>query len=184
MSRIGKLPIEIPSGITVQWDGEILKMSNGKEESKIRPHTAMEITMTEKEMRVSPKKENPESNKLHGLTRSLIANAVQGLKTPFEKKLEIRGVGYRAQMEGEKLTLSLGFSHPIVYNPPVGIHIEIDKEKKNILTISGANKQLVGQVAAEIRNFRKPEPYKGKGIRYLGENVPKKAGKTAATAKE
>jgi large subunit ribosomal protein L6 len=120
---------------------------------------------------------------LHGLTRTLLANMIEGVTKGFERQLEILGVGYRASVAGSKLTLSLGFSHPIEFAIPQGISIELDKEKKNILIIKGFDKQLLGEVASKIRSFRKPEPYKGKGIRYVGEYVAQKAGKAAGKDK-
>jgi large subunit ribosomal protein L6 len=120
---------------------------------------------------------------LHGLSRTLVANMIEGVTKGFEKKLEIHGVGYRVAIQGAKMVLNLGHSHPIEYAIPQGIKVEIDKEKKNIVIVTGTDKQLVGEVSAKIRSFRKPEPYKGKGIRYLGEHVVRKAGKTASKEK-
>jgi large subunit ribosomal protein L6 len=120
------------------------------------------------------------SRSLHGLSRSLIANMIEGTTKGFEKRLEIIGVGYKAQTSGSKVTLNLGFSHPIEYTAPDGVIFEIDKDKKNILIVSGTSKQMVGEAAAKVRSYRKPEPYKGKGIRYVDEYVPRKAGKAVA----
>lgn len=180
MSRIGNLPIEIPSGITVEVKGNtvVVRGSAGELSQEIDPRIKVEIN--ENVITVSRTSEIKEVKSLHGLSRSLIANMIEGVEKGYEKKLEILGVGYRAQVSGKKITLSLGFSHPVEYTAPEGITIEQDQENKNILSIKGIDKQKVGQVAAEIRAFKKPEPYKGKGIRYQGEYVRRKAGKAAS----
>lgn len=184
MSRIGKLPVAIPSSVTVTFEQNIIKVKGNKGTLEFTPHSRVRIEIKNGNIVAYRQSDEKLDKSLHGLTRTIIANMIKGVTDGFEKKLEIRGVGYRAQMEGKNLVLALGFSHPIKYTPPEGIHIDIDKEKKNILTITGTDKQVVGQVAAKIRSYRKPEPYKGKGIRYVGEFVPKKAGKAAAGAKE
>ena len=143
-------------------------------------HPNMKVTMQDNQIVVERPNNVKENKALHGLTRNLINNMVEGVTKGFEKKLEILGVGYRASVAGSKLTLNLGYSHPIEFTAPAGIAIEIDKDKKNLLLVKGMDKQVVGEVAAKIRGFRKPEPYKGKGIRYLGEHVQMKAGKAAS----
>jgi len=182
MSRIGKLPIEIPSGVTVDIkDGVVtVKGPNGELKEKIHPKIKVEIK--ENEVLCTREGEDKESRSLHGLSRNLINNLVIGVTKGFEKRLEIIGVGYKAQASGNKVTLNLGFSHPIEYKAPEGIKFEIDKDKKNLLIISGINKQVVGEVAAKVRSYRKPEPYKGKGIRYEEEYVARKVGKAVAKA--
>jgi large subunit ribosomal protein L6 len=183
MSRIGIQPVVIPQGVTVtqEADGNVMvKGPKGELKYQVNPLVTLEITETE--VKVIRKGEEREKRAAHGLVRSLIQNMVTGVTEGFTKKLEINGVGYRAQMQGAKLVLSLGFSHPIEYPSPEGIEIKMDEEKKNIIIISGIDKQKVGQAASEIRGYRKPEPYKGKGIRYIDEYVRRKAGKTAAKA--
>lgn len=178
MSRIGKNPILIPSGVEVNLQNGAIKVKGGKGELAFNPHPATTVVHEDQQLVVSVA--NDENRHLHGLTRTLIANMVIGVSKGFEKKLEIQGVGYRAQIQGGKLTLALGFSHPVEYSPPDGVTVAIDPEIKNILIVSGADKQKVGQAAAEIRGFKPPEPYKGKGIRYVGEVVVRKAGKSAS----
>lgn len=145
------------------------------------PHPRVGIKVGENEILVERKSDEILDRSLHGLTRTLVSNMIQGVTQGFAKKLEIQGVGYRANLKGKNLELALGYSHPVEFKAPEGITFEIDKEKKNIITVSGIDKSLVGQVAADLRSLRKPEPYKGKGIRYQGEVVRRKAGK-AATA--
>lgn len=183
MSRIGKNPVQVPNGVTVTVNGNTVSVKGPKGELTQTFHDNMKIIVADGNVTVE-RPNNVKLNKgLHGLTRTLIANMIEGVTKGYEKQLEILGVGYRAAIAGSKLTLSLGFSHPIEFPAPAGITIEIDKEKKNILIIKGADKQLLGEVAAKIRGFKKPEPYKGKGIRYLGEYVPQKAGKAASKEK-
>lgn len=177
MSRIGKLPIEIPEGVTVSLKGSTIIVKGPKGENSFTFHPRMKITF--KDQQILVERSSKSDSNLHGLTRTLIANLIAGIQKGFEKKLEIHGVGYRAEVKGNKLILLVGFSHPIEYTAPPGITFSLDPEKKNILAISGFDKQLVGEAAAKIRSFRKPEPYKGKGIRYLGEKIRLKAGKTA-----
>ena len=176
MSRIGKQPVVIPDNVEVKVDGDLVIVNGPKGElkNKIRPEIKVEIK--DKEIILKPAKFYKGTSALWGTYRSLIANMVEGVVKGFEKKLEIRGVGYRASTEGKDLVLNLGYSHPIKIKTPKGIDFRIEK---NIIIVSGINKQLVGQIAAEIREKRKPEPYKGKGVRYLGEIVRRKAGKKA-----
>ncbi|MFA7277707.1 MAG: 50S ribosomal protein L6 [Candidatus Gracilibacteria bacterium] len=183
MSRIGKLPITIPNGVTVDVKGTHVKVKGSKGELEFTFHPRANIQLDGSTLKVVRTSEEKIDKSLHGVTRTLLSNMVEGVSKGYSKQLEIQGVGYRAQMAGSKLTLFLGFSHPIEFNAPKGIQITIDPEKKNIITVAGIDKQLVGEVAAKIREFKKPEPYKGKGIRYVGEYVQRKAGKAAASAK-
>lgn len=181
MSRIGKKPIEIPKGVEVKIEDNvvIVKGPKGELQKKIRPEIKVEIK--ENEILVSPEKETKKTNAFWGLTRTLIFNMIKGVTEGYEKKLEIQGVGYKANLEGEDLVLQVGFSHPVKMDKVEGIKFEVEK---NIITISGIDKELVGQIAAKIRKVRKPEPYKGKGIRYLGEEVRRKPGKKVVTAED
>ncbi len=178
MSRIGKLPIQIPQGIEVEKKGLIVmvKGQNGVLEQKIHPD--MDVKVEAGKVLVVRPTENRFHRALHGLTRSLINNMILGIKTGFEKKLEIVGVGFRAEVKGKTLVLQIGFSHPIYFVPPDGITIQTPAPTQ--IVVKGIDRQLVGQVAAKIRFFRPPECYKGKGIRYEGEYVRKKAGKATA----
>lgn len=175
MSRIGKLPIEIPAGVEVKFEGFTFTAKGplGTEVVEVRPE--IEVKIENNQVIVARKDDSREARSLHGLTRTLIANAVKGVKDGFEKKLEIQGVGYRAQMQGTTLNMQLGYSHPIDIVPPAGISITVEANTK--ITVKGSNKQTVGDVAAEIRGKRPPEVYKGKGVRYEGEYVRRKAGK-------
>lgn len=178
MSRIGKLKIEVPEGVNILLDGQKVKVSGPKGELLYNLRSEIKAEQKENEIFITTKIEGSHSS-LQGLTRTLLSNMVKGVSEGFEKQLEFHGVGYRAAMEGDILVMHLGFSHPIKYTPREGIEIKVEK---NIITVTGADKQLVGQTAAEIREFKKPEPYKGKGIRYVGEHVRRKAGKAAAKA--
>lgn len=184
MSRIGKLPIAIPSGVTVEKrDGNVVAVKGPKGQLSFAVPKNITIEIGTGVLELKRGNNSATDKSMHGLSRTLVANMVHGVTKGFTKQLEIQGVGYRAAMQGTKLVLSLGYSHPVEFQPPAGIQITIDPEKKNILTVTGANKQLVGEVAAKIRGYRKPEPYKGKGIRYVGEYVARKAGKAAAKEK-
>nr|WP_315113374.1 50S ribosomal protein L6 [uncultured Campylobacter sp.] len=176
MSRIGKKPISIPNGLEVKIDGSLLKFkkSNNEKELDLKGH--VDVKIEDGKIEFSPKGEDRQSRAYWGTYRALANNIVLGLTEGFSKQLEINGVGYRAAMKGKVLELNLGFSHPINFESPKGIEISVDK---NVVTIKGDDKQQVGQVAAEIRGFRPPEPYKGKGIKYLEEHIIRKAGKTA-----
>ena len=176
MSRIGKKPISIPSGVEVKIDGSSLKFkkSNNEKELDLKGH--VDVKIEDGKIEFSPKGEDRQSRAYWGTYRALANNIVLGLTEGFSKQLEINGVGYRAAMKGKVLELNLGFSHPINFESPKGIEISVDK---NVVTIKGDDKQQVGQVAAEIRGFRPPEPYQGKGIKYLEEHIIRKAGKTA-----
>lgn len=184
MSRIGKLPIEIPNGVTVEkLDGNVIKIKGPKGELSLPVHNYIVVEIKENELICTRKSEEKMHKSLHGLSRTLLANMIEGVTKGYQKRLEIQGVGYRANIQGKKAVLSLGYSHPIEFNAPDGIDLTIDAEKKNIIIIAGIDKQLVGEVAAKIRGYRKPEPYKGKGIRYEGEYVARKAGKAAGKDK-
>lgn len=179
MSRIGKLPVEIPSGITVQVNNGTITVKGPKGELTFKHHPRIKVQVTDKEVTVTRPSNEKEDKALHGLTRTLIANMIEGVSKGFERKLEINGVGYRAQTQGKKLTLNLGYSHPIEMELPGDITAELDKEKKNIMILTGSDKQLLSETAAKIRGLRPPEPYKGKGIKYLEEHIQRKAGKAA-----
>jgi len=176
MSRIGKLPIVIPDGVEVTIEGQTVTAKGplGTETVTVRP----EIKVEKSENKVVLTRDNDErkTRSLHGLSRTLVANAINGVKTGFSKSLEIVGVGYRAAMQGTTLNLALGYSHPINIEPPAGIKIVVDQNTK--IKITGPNKQTVGDIAALIRSKRPPEVYKGKGIKYEGEHIRRKAGKT------
>ena len=171
MSRIGKKPIDIPQGVEVKIEGQtvIAKGPQGEEKVEVRPEIAVKIE--DNQIVLSKVGESRETDALYGLSRTLVANAIQGVV----KNLEIQGVGYRAAMEGKNLNLSLGYSHPVIVEPPAGITISVEANTK--ITVKGSNKQTVGDVAAYIRGKRPPEVYKGKGVRYEGEYVRRKAGK-------
>ena len=177
MSRIGKLPIEIPQGVTVSRDGDTISVKGPKGELNLPVNPAMNIDIGDNEITVTRPNDLAMNRAAHGLTRSLIANMVQGVSEGFSRRLEIVGVGFRAEMKGSYLQLNLGYSHPIMFFPPDEIQIAVPEPTK--IEISGSSKQLVGQVAAKIRKLRPPEPYKGKGVKYQGEQIRRKAGKTA-----
>jgi len=183
MSRIGKLPVKIPSNVQIKIEGNVITAKGSKGELTRTIHPNISIVIEEDNVVVKRSTEEQFDRALHGLSRSLISNMIEGVANGYKKELEIIGVGYRANLVGKNLNLSLGFSHPVVFDAPAGITFEMEKDSKNIISISGIDKELVGQVAADIRSLKKPEPYKGKGIRYRGEQVRRKAGKTAASAK-
>ena len=175
MSRIGRLPIPIPDGVEVSLDGRHVRVSGPLGTLERDVHPEMEVVREDGVLRVVRPSDAPRHRALHGLTRSLVANMVTGVTAGFTKVLEISGVGYRAQLQGDVLVLALGYSHPVEIQPPDGIHFTVETPTR--LAVSGADRELVGQVAAAIRARRKPEPYKGKGIRYAGEQIRRKAGK-------
>lgn len=180
MSRIGKQPISIPTGTTIDIKENLITVTGAKGELKREIHPNIKIEVKDNEIIISRSDESNFSRALHGLSRSLIANMVEGVTKGYEKKLEIVGIGYRAKTEGKTLVLSLGFSHPINFPIPEGIEIKMDEDSKNKMIVAGINKELVGEVAAKIRAYKRPEPYKGKGIKYENEHIRRKAGKTAA----
>lgn len=183
MSRIGKQPVPLLKNVEFSIDADnVITVKGEKGSGTLRIHPEIKVETKENEIVISRSSDSKEHKSLHGLYRSLIDNMVTGVSEGYKKQLEIIGVGYRAAFSGGVLELNLGYSHPIYFVPPEGIDIEVDtKSKKNpIVVISGVDKELVGQVAAKIRSLRKPEPYKGKGIRYVDEYVRRKAGKSAA----
>ena len=177
MSRVGKNPIPVPSGVQVDLIGNHIKVKGSKGELERTLHPDMIIEVENDVITVKRPTESKQHKSLHGLTRTLVANMVEGVSEGFKKNLEIEGVEYRAELKGKTLHMSLGYSHPVDYAPMEGISIEVPDPKK--ISVLGIDKQKVGQTAAEIRAFRPPEPYKGKGIRYEGEQVRRKAGKAA-----
>ena len=177
MSRIGRQPIAVPDGVEISIEPELVKVKGPKGELEERVSRAIAVAQENGEIVVTRSTDRGEHRALHGLTRSLIANMVEGVTDGFEKRLEIQGVGYRAQLQGNKLVLALGYSHPVEVNAPDGIDFEVPQPTR--VTVRGISKQVVGEVAAYIRKQRPPEPYKGKGIRYEGEYVARKVGKRA-----
>jgi large subunit ribosomal protein L6 len=178
MSRIGKRPIPVISGVTVEIDGQTVRVKGPKGELSRTVHPEMQLKMEEGQVVVARPSDETRHKALHGLTRTLLANMVEGVAKGYQKVLEIQGVGYKAEVNKAGLNVIVGYSHPVAYKAPEGITFAV--ENNTIVRISGPNKELVGQVAAEIRQIRPPEPYKGKGIRYQGERVRRKAGKTGA----
>ncbi len=177
MSRIGKKPIEIPKGVTVTKEGNLIKVKGPKGELTQEIHQNISVEVKENEIIVTRPNDLKINKSLHGLTRALIQNMITGVSEAYQKTLEIVGVGYRAEMKGKNLLLSIGYSHPIYFAPPDEVTLQTPSQTQ--VVVSGIDKQLVGQVAAKIRSFRKPEPYKGKGIKYSDEQILRKAGKTA-----
>jgi large subunit ribosomal protein L6 len=175
MSRIGKRPVSVPSGVTVTVDGQTVKVKGPKGE--LSRQLPAEVTVEQEGDTVLVKRINESriARERHGLSRTLVANMVEGVSKGFEKRLEIQGVGYRAAVQGQKLTMSLGYSHPVEFTPPDGIQFNVEGNTNVI--VSGIDKEIVGNIAASIRAARPPEPYKGKGVRYAGEQIRRKAGK-------
>lgn len=176
MSRIGNTPIQIPDGTTVDIAGDAIVVRGPKGELRAQLSGGISITKEESILRIERRRNDRQSRAMHGLLRSIIANNIHGVSKGWEKTLELHGVGYRAQVSGRNLVLHVGFSHPVSITPPEGITFDV---KDGRISVSGADKQQVGQIAADVRAVKKPEPYKGKGIRYEGEYVRKKAGKAA-----
>lgn len=181
MSRVGRKPILIPKGVTVAVEGETVRVEGPKGKLSRMVHAGLTVSLQDSRLLVQRSSDHRTVRALHGLTRALLANMVQGVTEGFEKKLEIVGIGYRAQLQGRTLQLTLGYSHPVIFPLPEGIQAEVDKQ--TFVTIRGADKELVGQTAAKLRALRKPDPYKGKGVRYVGEMIRRKVGKKAAAAK-
>ncbi|MEX2158935.1 MAG: 50S ribosomal protein L6 [Dehalococcoidia bacterium] len=179
MSRIGRLPVEIPSNVQVQIEGNLVRIKgpNGQLEREVHPEIGMQLDGGK--LTVTRTSDLAYYRALHGLTRALLANMVTGVSTGYSKTLELIGVGYRAQQMGQAIQVAVGFSHPVDFKPPAGITFEVEGTSK--IHVRGVDKELVGQTAAEIRGIRPPEPYKGKGIRYEGEHVRRKAGKAGKT---
>ena len=179
MSRIGKQPVELPEGVSTKIADGTVEIQGPKGSLKLFVRPEIDVRQDGKTIHISLKKETKTSRKLWGTVRALLANMVKGVTKGFEKKLELEGVGYRVEQKGKDIQLALGFSHPVIFETPLGIEL---KTEKNTIIISGISKELVGQVAASIRSLKKPEPYKGKGIRYAGEVIRRKAGKKATAA--
>jgi large subunit ribosomal protein L6 len=176
MSRIGKKPIAIPSGVEVSVDGSVITIKKGNKSATVDTHNRVNVEITDGNVVMTRIGDSKESSAFWGTYRALTSNAIEGLDKGFSKSLEINGVGYRAAVKGKVLELQLGYSHPINYEIPEGLEISVEK---NIINIKGADKQQVGQSAAIIRGYRKPEPYKGKDVKYTDEHIVRKAGKTA-----
>jgi large subunit ribosomal protein L6 len=175
MSRIGKRPVPLPKGVTASVDGKTVKVKGPKGELSVKLVAEVDAKVDEHGITVSPREDMERARQMWGLSRTLVNNLVVGVTQGFQQKLEINGVGYRAAVQGKNLNLQLGFSHDVAYPIPAGI--TITAEKPTQLTVAGIDKQLVGQVAAEIRNYRRPEPYKGKGVKYAEEHIRRKEGK-------
>ena len=178
MSRIGRKLIDIPPGVTLSVDGEKVKVKGPKGELSVNLVPGIDVTVEDNAVKVTRQGDDKRTRAYHGMMRALVNNLVQGVSAGFERRLEIVGIGWRAQMQGNTLVMNLGFSHPVEYDPPKGVEVTTDGPTK--ITVKGIDKQAVGQAAAVIRGFRPPEPYKGKGIRYVGEHVIRKAGKAGA----
>ena len=178
MSRIGKKPITIPKGVTVKVLDGAVEVQGPKGKLKQAFPTGINFELTDGHLKANASTDDPELGKFHGLARSLVANAVTGVTLGFKKELDIVGVGYRAEVKGKQVVFALGYSHPVVFDIPPGIDVAIDKQTH--ITVTGVDRQLVGQVASNIRRLRRPDPYKQKGVRYTGEQLKKKAGKTGA----
>lgn len=176
MSRIGKKPVTVANGIDVSVEGTEIVAVKGKNEKRLETHGRVEISIDGSEVTFGKVGESKESAAFWGTYRALFANIIEGLDKGFKKSLEINGVGYRAAVQGQTLNLQLGFSHPVDYAIPEGVEVTVEK---NLIHLSGTDKQTIGQVAAEIRSFRPPEPYKGKGVKYTDEVIVRKAGKSA-----
>lgn len=175
MSRIGKKPVQVPAGVTATVDGQTVTMKGPKGELKFVVNDEVLVKLEDNAVIVTPANDSKDARSKWGMSRTMIENLVKGVKDGYEKKLEINGVGYRASMQGKNLQLQLGFSHDVIYTPPEGITLACPKPTE--ITVSGIDKQVVGQVAAEIREYRGPEPYKGKGVKYADETILRKEGK-------
>lgn len=182
MSRIGKMPITVPAGVTVTIEDNFVTVKGPKGELSRQINKNMKLTLDNGVLTVERPDDEKENRAMHGLSRTLINNMIVGVHTGFSKTLEINGVGYRCALQGKNINFTLGFSHPVVKEPPAGITFEVPAPTR--IVVSGADKEVVGAVAAEIRNLRPPEPYKGKGIRYQGEFVRRKMGKAGAKGKK
>jgi len=174
MSRIGKLPIDVPTGVTITVDADVITVKGAKGELTVPHLSDVTVTLEENQLKVARRDDERIAKAQHGLQRSLLNNAVDGVTKGFEKKLEVNGVGFRVNGGGQAIEMSLGFSHPVKYEAPAGVQLTVNKME---ITVNGIDKQQVGQVAAEIRSLKKPEPYKGKGIKYADEVILRKAGK-------
>lgn len=182
MSRIGRMPVDIPGGVQVQVKGPLVHVKGPKGELQRTFSPLVGIAMENNQLLITRKSEHPAERALHGTTRALLANMIHGVSKGFEVVLEVEGVGYRAEMQGKNLVLHVGYSHPVTMEPPAGVSFEADQKTRQIKVL-GFDKELVGQVAANVRKVRPPEPYHGKGLRYQGERVRRKAGKAGKGAK-
>ena len=182
MSRIGRLPVAVPNGVQINVQGSDVHVKGPKGELKRTFSPQIGIALENGELVITRKSDNPKERALHGTTRALLANMVRGVSSGFETILQVEGVGYRAELQGKDLALFVGYSHPVKFPPPAGISFEVDLKTRQIKVL-GYDREVVGQTAAEIRRVRPPEPYHGKGIRYLGEKIRRKAGKAGKGAK-
>lgn len=182
MSRIGRLPVDVPGGVQVNVQGSNVHVKGPKGELKRTFSSLIGIALDNGQVVVTRKSDNPEERALHGTTRAVIANMVRGVSSGFEVVLEVDGVGYRSEIEGKNLVLHVGYSHPVKVEPPVGVSFEVEQKTRQIKVL-GFDREVIGQIASEIRNVRPPEPYHGKGIHYLGEKIRRKAGKAGKGAK-
>ena len=182
MSRIGRLPVVVPSGVQIEVQGSDVHVKGPKGEMKRTFSPLLGIKLENGELLITRNSDDARERALHGTTRAVIANMVQGVSSGFEIVLEVQGVGYRAEMQGQDLALFVGYSHPVKFPPPEGISFEVDQKTRQVKVL-GYDREVVGQTAAEIRRIRPPEPYHGKGIRYLGEKIRRKAGKAGKGAK-
>jgi large subunit ribosomal protein L6 len=182
VSRIGRLPVVVPNGVQVNVQGSDIHVKGPKGELKRSFSTLMDIALEDGQVVIKRKSDNATERALHGTTRAVIANMIHGVSSGFERALQVEGVGYRAELQGKDLALFVGYSHPVKMEPPAGISFEVD-QKARIIKVLGYDREVVGQTAAEIRGVRPPEPYHGKGIRYVGEKVRRKAGKAGKGAK-
>ena len=177
MSRIGKRPVALPSGVTVKLEGQTVNMKGSKGELSFTVPEDCSVEQSADGIVIKPNDESKQAQAMWGMSRTQVSNLVEGVTKGFSKTLEIQGVGYRAAMKGKDLQLNLGFSHEVLHKIPKGVQIAVSGAKQEVITVSGIDKQLVGQVAAEIRSYRPPEPYQGKGVRYQGEYIFRKEGK-------
>ena len=182
MSRVGRLPVVVPSGVQVEVKGSDVHVKGPKGELRRTFSPLIGIALENGEIQVTRKSDLPAERALHGTTRAVLANMINGVSAGFERVLEIEGVGYRAEMSGKNLVLYMGYSHPVEVEPPAGISFDVDAKARQVF-VRGFDKELVGQIAANVRNVRPPEPYHGKGLHYLGEHIRRKAGKAGKAAK-
>lgn len=182
MSRVGRMPVAVPAGVQIDINGSNVSVKGPKGEMQRTFSPLIGIALDDGQVLVTRNSNQPAERSLHGTTRAVLANMIQGVSAGFERVLEIEGVGYRAEMNGEKLVLHVGYSHPVEVEPPVGISFDVDQKTRQVF-VRGFDKEVVGQTAANIRNVRPPEPYHGKGLHYLGEKIRRKAGKAGKAAK-
>lgn len=182
MSRVGRMPVAVPAGVQIEIDGSHVSVKGPKGEMQRTFSSLIGIAVDDGQVLVTRNSNQPVERSLHGTTRAVLANMIQGVSAGFERVLEIEGVGYRAEMNGEKLVLHVGYSHPVEVEPPAGISFDVDQKTRQVF-VRGFDKEVVGQTAANIRNVRPPEPYHGKGLHYLGEKIRRKAGKAGKAAK-